>query len=215
MLTRKMSKCAFCNEKDHVFVSCEKAKIEGEKLHQEFVNTIIRKNNNYNHWIGDFIERSLKQISALHLDCIVAFHTKEVLQEYATDVHLRGCLTINHCAIETRQSIIRVLRFYYYNNIFGTGIFQSTDPVRNYSRLKTKLKTTKCPKKTFDCPICYLEVEDTCRVTTNCNHTICVDCFRSLEQHDVRRNPLCFYCRTDLKYVTFSDIEKREQFLHY
>ena len=213
MLTRKMSKCAFCNEKDHVFVSCEKAKIEGEKLHQEFVNTIIRKNNNYNHYIGDFIERSLKHISELQLDCIVAFHTKEVLQEYATDVHLRGFLTINHCAIETRQSKIRVLKCYYYTNIFGTGLFQSTDPVRNYSRLKTKLKTTKCPQKTFDCPICYLEVEDTCRVTTNCNHTICTDCFTSLEQHDVRRNPLCFYCRTNLKYVTFSDIEKREAFL--
>ena len=213
MLTRNRSKCAFCQEKDHVFVSCEKAKIEGGKLHQELVNIIVRKNNNYNHYICDFIERSLKQISALHLDCIVAFHTKEVLQEYATEVHLLGVLTINHCAIETRQSKICVLRFYYYSNIFATGLFQSTEPKRNYSRLKTKLKTTKCPQKTFDCPICYLEVKNTCRVITNCNHTICSDCFKSVEQHDVRRNPLCFYCRTDLKYVTFCDGETREAFL--
>ena len=206
-----MSKCAFCNEKDHVFVSCEKAKMEGEKLHQELVNAIIRKSPFK--YMGYFITNYLERINALQLDCIIAFHTKEVLQEYATEMHLRGEITINQCTVETRKTIIYVLRFYYYNSIFDTGIFQSTDPVKNYSKLKTKVKPTKCPQKTFDCPICYSEVEDTCRVITNCNHTICSDCFTSLEQHDVRRKPLCFYCRTDLKYVTFCDLEKREAFL--
>jgi len=207
-----MSKCTLCHEKDHVFISCEKVKIEGEKLHQELVNVIVRKSPY--HSMGYFIETYLERINALNLDCIVAFHTKEVLQEYALQMHLRGDdITINECSLETRKSIIYVLRVYYYNSIFESGIFQSTDPVKNYSKLKTKVKQTKCPKKTFDCPICYLEVEDTFRVTTNCNHTICADCFTSLEQHDVRKKPLCFYCRTNLKYVTFCDLEKREQFI--
>ena len=206
-----MSKCTFCHEKDHLFSSCGKAKMEGEKLHQELVNAIIRKAPFK--YMGYFIETYLERLNILNLDCIVAFHTKEVLQEYATEMHLRGEITINQCTVETRKTIIYVLRFYYYNSIFDTGIFQSTEPKRNYSKIKTKVKPTKSPEKTFDCPICYLEVEDTCRVTTNCNHTICTDCFTSLEQHDVRRNPLCFYCRTNLKYVTFSDIEKRDQFL--
>lgn len=206
-----MSKCTLCHEKDHVFVSCEKVKIEGEKLHQELVNAIIRKSPYQS--MGYFIETYLDRINALQLDCIVAFHTKEILQEYAFQMHLKGHIKINQCALETRQSRIYVLRFYYWDNVFDTGIFQSTDPVKNYSKLKTKVKPTKCPKKTFDCPICYLEVEDTCRVITNCNHTICTDCFTSLEQHDVRKKPVCFYCRTDLKYVTFCDLEKRDQFL--
>jgi hypothetical protein len=158
----------------------------------------------------------LERINALQLDCIVAFHTKEVLQEYALQMHLREEITINQCSLETRKTIIYVLRFYYYNNIFDTGIFQSTDPLKNYSKLKTKVKPIPIQsqeKKMFDCPICYLEVEEKCRVITNCNHTICSDCFTSLEQHDVRKKPVCFYCRTDLKYVTFRDAEKREAFL--
>ena len=207
-----MSKCLFCHETNHVFVSCEKAKREGEKLHQELVNRIIRKSPYY--YMGDFIENYLERVNTLHLDCIVSFHTKEVLQEYATQIHLRGDITINQCTLETRKSIIYVLRFYYYDNTFVTRLFQSTDQViKNYSKLKTKVKPTKCPKKTFDCPICYLEVEDTFRVITNCNHTICSDCFTSLEQHDVRKKPVCFYCRTNLKYVTFCDLETREAFL--
>ena len=125
-----MSKCAFCHEKDHVFVSCEKAKEEGRRLHQELVNIILRKNDYY---IGDFITKYLERINALHLDCIVAFHTKEVLQEYALQIHLKGDITINQCSLETRHSRIRVLRFYYYDNIFETRLFQSTDPIKNYS----------------------------------------------------------------------------------
>ena len=206
-----MSKCTLCHEKDHVFVSCEKVKIEGEKLHQELVNVIVRKSPYY--YMGGFIQHYLERINVLHLDCIIAFHTKEVLQEYALQMHLRECFTINQCSLETRKTMIHVLKFYYYNSIFETGIFQSNETPKNYYKLKTKVKPTKCPKKTFDCPICYLEVEDTFRVTTNCNHTICTDCFTSLEQHDVRNKPLCFYCRTNLKYVTFCDLEKREQFL--
>ena len=140
-----MSKCALCHEKDHVFISCEKVKIEGAKLHQELVNIIVRKSPYQS--MGYFIETYLERINVLNLDCIVAFHTKEVLQEYAFQMHLRGCFTINECSLETRKSMIYLLRFYYYNSIFETGIFQSTDPVKNYSKLKTKVKQTKCPRK--------------------------------------------------------------------
>jgi len=211
-----MSKCTLCHEKNHVFVSCEKVKIEGEKLHQELVNVIVRKSPYQS--MGYFIETYLERLNVLNMDCIVAFHTKEVLQEYALQMHLREEITINQCSLETRKTIIYVLRFYYYNSIFDTGIFQSTDPVKNYSKLKTKVKPIPIPiqsqeKKTFDCPICYLEVEEKYCVITNCNHTICSDCFTSLEQHDVRKKPVCFYCRTHLKYVTFRDAEKREAFL--
>lgn len=197
-----MSCCSFCYEKNHTFSVCEKAKYKGGILHQELVNCIIRKYPYY--YMRDFVENYLKRLNILQLDCIVSFHTKEVLQEYASRYQHN---------LNTRLSVITILYFYYYENIFEIGQFISTEPKRNYYKIKTKILKSKSQDKNFDCPICYRELKDNFRIITNCNHTICNDCFSMLEQHDSRQNPLCFYCRTNLKYVTFCNVEQRDRYI--
>jgi hypothetical protein len=87
---------------------------------------------------------------------------------------------------------------------------------QNSNQQRSKVKLNVLPEYKMcseECGICY---DKTCNVTLNCNHQVCVDCFKShvtATETKINASLKCPFCRTVTETVNATDTAIHDELL--
>jgi hypothetical protein len=223
--------CTHCRQPGHTIVICREAYIDGMTLHNTIISIIsinIQNPDNIDGILKEFLTRQplhkLKLIANIHRD----------LSIFASNLYHNFLITLSQTAYRNKRDLLVVLGFYYkqirirYQQPLDMNVqlqqFQHAYTNRHFgdnnnnnnqilgTRKFTINTNIYCSNKEdkFECPICYDEVEDSKRVTTNCKHDVCVNCCDTYltgvsQQHF--KVPKCCMCRTPITNLSFTQEE--------
>jgi hypothetical protein len=201
-------KCSHCRRPGHKINVCREAFIDGN-THHEFLIEIIfaHLNGSYPYFtpsvLENAIETYLRSMTLSQLKLFTYIHTD--LNIFSYQLCSQNLISFDQSAMLLKRDIITVLK-YYYQTYYKDLLIPTQSKIEIESVHVVPGSETK-----FQCPICIEEVEDTSRITTNCNHDVCTNCFdnylSSLENAILAKVPSCCLCRANITTLTFTNID--------
>jgi len=205
---------------------CHEAYSEGRKLHKSVLDIMYGNRMNGIDYIIGIVKFYLNSLTFHQLKTIAL--TYRTLNIFASNLYHNYLITLSQTGYRTKKDLLVILGYFY--RYLGLSYMprspdvveqlrQFEHPGRNrpYGQdiqpgprkfsIETKIVACKEDSK-FECPICYDEIEDCKRVTTNCNHDVCGNCMETyltgVSNYNFK-NPLCCMCRVPIKSITFTD----------
>jgi hypothetical protein len=85
-------------------------------------------------------------------------------------------------------------------------MYELRPPQRKFNMV-VATSTSTLTQPSFQCPICFDEIQEKDKIITNCNHTFCNNCvqryLKSLNNSD--KIPVCAYCRDPMKSLKITN----------
>lgn len=227
-----LRRCSHCREVGHRILMCRRAFSDGRNLYN-VINQIIQANLVNPENIEQAVYLFLNSLTVSKLKLLTIIHSD--LNIFASNLYHNYLITLSQTGLRTKRDMVLVLN-YYYKQIYAMRLpifiqepelfqmFQAPPLHRPYGspnnqefqpfeprkfRIETEIKPIdNNDVPTFDCPICLENVENSKRITSNCNHDVCETCFitylTSIQKFNFK-NPSCCLCRTNVTSLTFTD----------
>jgi hypothetical protein len=209
-------RCSHCRLPGHKVNVCREAYIDGN-THHEFLLEIIYAHINYDN-LGEIhiaVKSYLRNLTLSQLKLITYIH--EDINIFSYQLFHQNLITFDQAAMLLKVDIITVLGYYYqsyYRNLEVEGYIQVLPSILRKFELVSSvlyLETTMDSDSKFQCPICIEQVNDTSRITTNCGHDVCNNCFDNylslLQNAALAKIPSCCLCRANITTLTFTSAE--------
>lgn len=210
--------CTYCRRPNHNIRHCHEGFRDSMQLHRDIVETIevnLVNPDNIDPIVRVFLNsltlRKLKQLTLIHHD----------LNMFTFSLYNNNLITLTQTGLYTKRDIVVVLSYYYktiYINFLGLierrpELLQQANDPDPREPIKFNIDVLVIPsdkEETFDCPICIDKVDDSKRITTNCNHDVCSTCFENylsgIKSQNLKEAKCCL-CRTIVTSVSFTDVE--------
>jgi len=231
--------CSHCRRGGHNIRVCNEAYIDGMTMHNimlEIINVNIVYPNNLDQAIRaylithtlhelkvlSFVIRDLNNfVSNLYDNHLITFtqyiySTKRdlivVLGFYYQKICLEILINISNDPIERNLLLEQIRPF---NTIQGQRRLYGDTQIYPYVVSPRKFEITTSIQASnkgdnFECPICYDDVLDTQRITSNCCHDVCMSCFDTylsgVRENDLKK-PICCMCRSNITNISFTQEE--------
>jgi hypothetical protein len=215
-----LRKCSYCRQPNHRIGRCHVAYADGKSLHRTIIS-IIQANFMHQDTLDAAdaaIQIFLNHLSLSKLKVIALIH--QGLNVFASNLYNNFLITLSQTSMNTKRDLLVVLNYYYqqisinYLLSFREDIEEPLQDVANILPRKFNIDTQillSDKESMFECPICIDKVEDSKRITSNCNHDVCNSCFdnylSTLQSSNNLKTPSCCLCRSNITTLAFTDVE--------
>jgi len=223
--------CSHCRNIGHTITVCNQAYADGRDLDKSVLDIMYANRQHNQEYIMGVVNFYLNSLTLHQLKIISIIHRQ--LNIFASNLYHNYLITLSQTAYRTKKDLLVVLGYYYLNVYLRYQLrhnreevipqliqfqrpainrpYGQNQPILNPKKfaIETKLVASNKEAK-FECPICYDEMDDCKRVTTNCNHDVCCSCMDTyltgLSEYNFR-TPLCCMCRVPINSISFTEEE--------